>query len=287
MSGKDFLVELGTEELPPKALASLMQAFADELGRGLDEARLPHGNIKAYASPRRLAVVVADLALVQESREVEQKGPPVRIAFNEAGEAEPPALAFAKKCGVAVDALDRVATEKGEWLVYRASEDGRPTNELIGPIVSEALGRLPIPRRMRWGDSDAEFVRPVHWLAMLHGTDIVETEVMGLPAGRATRGHRFHSPGPFEIAEPAEYVELLEKRAYVIADFAERRAMVVSAARTAATELGGEALLQDEVARRMAGTAPRAFRRSFSRPAAGSRDEYPDRPPTLLPGRRR
>ncbi len=239
MSYKDFLVELGTEELPPKALASLMRAFADEVARGLDEARLEHGDIQAYASPRRLAVVVADLASGQPSREVEQKGPPVKIAFDDAGEPRPPALAFAKKCGVAVDALDRVATEKGEWLVYRATEAGQPMAELIGPIVGEALGRLPIPRRMRWGDSDAEFVRPVHWLVMLHGKDVVETEVMGLRAGRETRGHRFHSPGPFEIAEPGEYLELLENQGHVVADFAERRRRVETGVNESAASIDG------------------------------------------------
>ncbi len=239
MKPKDFLVELGTEELPPKALASLMRAFADELGRGLDEARLAHGDINAYASPRRLAVVVTDLALAQEAREVEQKGPPVRIAFDDSGEPQPPALAFAKKCGVAVDALERVATDKGEWLVYRATEKGQGTSELIGPIVGEALGRLPIPRRMRWGDSDAEFVRPVHWLVMLHGKDVVDTEVMGLPAGRATMGHRFHAPGPFDIAEPAEYTEVLGTRARVLVDFAERRRRIEAGVNASAASIDG------------------------------------------------
>ena len=239
MSKRDFLVELGTEELPPKALASLMQSFADQLGEGLDEARLEHGDITAYASPRRLAVHVADLATAQASRDVEQKGPPVRIAFDDDGAPQPPALAFAKKCGVDVQALERVATDKGEWLVYRATEEGQSTESLIGPIVTTALSRLPIPRRMRWGDSDAEFVRPVHWLVMLHGSDVVDTSVMGLDAGRSTAGHRFHAPGPFDIAEPSEYLELLEKRAYVVADFADRRQRIIDGVNASAAAIDG------------------------------------------------
>ncbi len=251
MNKRDFLVELGTEELPPKALASLMQAFADELGRGLDEARLEHGDVTAYASPRRLAVHVADLATAQASRDVEQKGPPVRIAFDDDGAPQPPALAFAKKCGVDVQALERVATDKGEWLVYRATEEGQSTASLIGRIVTTALSRLPIPRRMRWGDSDAEFVRPVHWLVMLHGPDVVDTTVMGLDAGRSTAGHRFHAPGPFDIAEPSEYLELLEKRAYVVADFADRRQRIVDGVNASAASIDGAIVdgesLYDEV----------------------------------------
>jgi glycyl-tRNA synthetase beta chain len=251
MSTADFLVELGTEELPPNTLNTLMQAFADEVGRGLDEARLEHGEIRAYASPRRLAVIVDELASAQASRDVQQKGPPVKIAFDDAGEPAAPALAFARKCGVDVATLDRVATEKGEWLVYNATEEGRSTADLIGPIVSDALNRLPIARRMRWGDGDAEFVRPVHWLVMLHGEDVVETSVLGLASGRQTRGHRFHSPEPFDIPEPSRYVDLLESRGRVVVDVTRRRKQIeagvaLEAASIDGVVMGGDALF-DEV----------------------------------------
>ena len=251
MSTADFLVELGTEELPPNTLNTLMQAFADEVGRGLDEARLEHGEIRAYASPRRLAVIVDELASAQASRDVQQKGPPVKIAFDDAGEPAAPALAFARKCGVDVATLDRVATEKGEWLVYNATEEGRSTADLIGPIVSDALNRLPIARRMRWGGGDAEFVRPVHWLVMLHGEDVVETSVLGLASGRQTRGHRFHSPEPFDIPEPSRYVDLLESRGRVVVDVTRRRKQIkagvaLEAASIDGVVMGGDALF-DEV----------------------------------------
>ncbi len=252
MSAADFLIELGTEELPPKALRPLMEAFAELLEAGLDDARLEHGAVEPYASPRRLAVIVRELADAQPSRTIEQKGPPVRIAFNDAGEAQPPALAFAKKCGVEVGDLDRTSTDKGEWLTFTASEAGRRTSELIGEIVESALGKLPIPRRMRWGDGDAEFVRPVHWLVMLHGSDVVDACVLGFAAGRESAGHRFHSAGPVSIADPSSYLEALESEGHVIADFARRRAMIEAGVASAAAEIGGRIVdgeaLYDEVA---------------------------------------
>jgi len=251
MTSADFLVELGTEELPPKALRPLMQAFGQLLEAGLDEARLEHGAVETFASPRRLAVIVRKLANAQPSRTVEQKGPPVRIAFDDAGKAQPPALAFAKKCGVSVDELERTATDKGEWLTFTATEQGRPTSELIGTIVETALGKLPIPRRMRWGDSDAEFVRPVHWLVMLHGTEVVNASVLGFAAGRESSGHRFHSSGPVSIADPSSYLEALESEGHVIADFARRRAMIEAGVASAAADIGGRIVdgeaLYDEV----------------------------------------
>ena len=252
MTSADFLVELGTEELPPKALRPLMEAFGQLLEAGLDDARLEHGAVETYASPRRLAVIVRELADAQPSRTIEQKGPPVRIAFDDAGEAQPPALAFAKKCGVEVGDLDRRSTDKGEWLSFTATEQGRRTSELIGEIVESALGKLPIPRRMRWGDGDAEFVRPVHWLVMLHGSDVVDTGVLGFAAGRESAGHRFHSAGPVGIADPSSYLEALESKGHVIADFARRRAMIEAGVADAAAGIGGHIVdgeaLYDEVA---------------------------------------
>ena len=251
MSNADFLVELGTEELPPKALRSLMQAFAEELEAGLDDARLDHGDVTSYASPRRLAVIVEGLANAQPAREVEQKGPPVRIAFDDSGAPLPPALAFAKKCGVEIGALSRVSTDKGEWLSYSATEEGQATADLIADIVESALAKLPIPRRMRWGDSEAEFVRPVHWLVMLHGSDIVDAEVMGFAAGRESHGHRFHCGGAVSIPDPGAYLDVLEKEGYVIADFDRRRAMIEKGVADAAASIDGSIVdgesLYDEV----------------------------------------
>ena len=249
---QDFLIEVGTEELPPKALRPLMEAFGQLLETGLGEARLDHGEVHAHASPRRLAVMVRKLAAAQEDRAVEQKGPPVRVAFDEDGKPTPAAEAFAKKCGVAVDELKRTQTEKGEWLVFDTVEKGRSVAELMPELIERALAALPIPRRMRWGAGEAEFVRPVHWVVMLHGKDLIEASIMGIATGRESFGHRYHSAGPIAITEPSTYLETLEQEGYVIADFERRREQVRTGVEAAARQVGGTIVdgesLYDEVA---------------------------------------
>lgn len=252
MKTADFLVEIGTEELPPKALRSLMDAFAENLEREIDASRLGHGSLKAYASPRRLAVTVDRLACAQEDRTVEQKGPPLGVAFDADGNPAPPALAFAKKCGVQVSELGRIRTEKGEWLSCELSEPGREATALMPQAVEKALALLPIPRRMRWGAGEAEFVRPVHWVVMLHGSEVVEATIMGLGTGRESRGHRFHANHPIAIPEPAAYPAVLETGGRVVADFDERRRRIEEGVRKAAATAGGSVVeaegLLDEVA---------------------------------------
>jgi len=247
----DFLVEIGTEELPPKALRSLMEAFGANLSAGVDDARLSHGDIHSYASPRRLAVVISKLALSQDDRKVEQKGPPVKVAFDADGNPTPAATAFAAKCGTGLDELDRIETDKGEWLVFHAVETGRTAAQLLPEVVERALAALPVPRRMRWGAGDAEFVRPVHWIVLLHGKDIIDASVMGIAAGRESHGHRFHSSGPVSISSPGDYLASLEKEGYVIADFERRREMVREGVNAAAEQAGGRIVdgesLYDEV----------------------------------------
>lgn len=251
ISCADFLVEVGTEELPPKALKSLMDAFGNNVAALLDENRLSHGAVSAYATPRRLAVHVEELALAQEDREVLLKGPPVSVAFDKDGSAKPAALAFAKKCGVDVAELGRENTDKGEWLSYLSAEEGAKAAALLPSIVQQALDRLPIPRRMRWGAGNIEFVRPAHWLLMLHGKNVVAGEVLGLTAADKTRGHRFHAPAELTVSSPDQYLSLLEKKGYVLADFSARRKRVVElvddASRDAGGRAGGDLALFDEV----------------------------------------
>ncbi len=252
MSTADFLVEIGTEELPPTALRGLMEAFGRNLGDGVDEARLEHGDIRVYASPRRLTVYIENLALRQQDRRVEQKGPPVRIAFDDDGNPTPAALAFAKKCGVEVDALARASSDKGEWLTFEKAEEGQAAAELLPELVERALGGLPIPRRMRWGKGEYEFVRPVQWVLMLHGKQVVDATLFGIASGNETRGHRFHSKGPIKIAEPSKYLDTLEKKGHVIADFERRRSLVEAGVTKLAKDAGGAIVdgdsLCDEVA---------------------------------------
>jgi glycyl-tRNA synthetase beta chain len=243
----DFLVELGTEELPPKALLTLRDAFSKGVVQRLAAANLSHAAVLSYATPRRLALIVPQLAISQPSQTVANKGPPVSLAYDDDGQPTKAAQAFASKCGVEISALETLKTEKGEWLFYTGDVEGKATTELLGPIVNESLAALPIPKRMRWGDSDVEFVRPVHWLVMLLGNDIVAANVLGLAAGRETFGHRFHAPDAISLNSPADYVDALRKQGKVIADFAERRSIITTAANEAAQSIGGEAILNDKV----------------------------------------
>jgi len=252
MSADHLLVEIGTEELPPKALRSLMGAFGEGLESAIDDAHLDHGDVHVFASPRRLAVIVDRLALRQEDRRVEHKGPPVKVAFDADGNATPAATAFAKKCGVEIGDLDRSKTDKGEWLAYSSVEKGKTVSELLPGLVEQALSGLPIPRRMRWGAGDAEFVRPMHWVVLLHGDKLVEANVMGLASGNESRGHRIHSAGPVVIKDAPSYVETLEEEGRVIVDFERRRELVRAGAIEAAAKAGGQVVegesLYDEVA---------------------------------------
>ncbi|MCP4300527.1 MAG: glycine--tRNA ligase subunit beta [Gammaproteobacteria bacterium] len=248
----DFLIEVGTEELPPKALRSLMEAFGRGLAAAIDEAPLARGDVHSYASPRRLAVLVNDLARRQDARKVEQKGPPLSVAFDKDGGPTPAALAFAKKCGVAVADLERAKTDKGEWLVFDAVKKGKTAAELMPALIERTLASLPIPRRMRWGAGDTEFVRPVHWIVMLHGKDVIDASVLETAAGNTSRGHRFLSSGAITITQPKSYLSTLEKKGHVIADFNRRRDMVRDGVNAAAIDAGGHVVngesLYDEVA---------------------------------------
>ena len=235
----DFLVEIGTEELPPKALKRLMLAFADHLCEGLERERLAHGELRPFATPRRLAVLVKNLAERQDDRTTVLKGPPVSVAFDGEGRPTAAARAFAERCGVTVDELGRTATAKGEWLTGRSVEEGRPAAAVLPGIVQDALDKLPVPRRMRWGAVDFEFVRPVRWLLMLHGGRTVPATVLGQASGNRTRGHRFLSEGEIVIGAPAKYAGVLEKKGRVIADFEERRRRIADGVQQAAASVGG------------------------------------------------
>jgi len=232
----DFLVEIGTEELPPKELKNLMNAFADGLQNALHDAHLEYESVVTYAGPRRLAAVVANLSYTQTDQELIVKGPSVSISYDNKGEITSAGSAFANKCGVKPEALERMKNNKGEWLYFRSIERGRKAAELIPQLVEGVLKILPMPRRMRWGDGNIEFVRPIHWLILLHGKNAIAGVVMGIPAGITTLGHRFHAPNEITIDKPSKYLPLL-KKAYVLADFVERRKTIVEAVKKAAKNI--------------------------------------------------
>ncbi len=221
MAANTLLIELGVEELPPSAIDLLSDALADGIRRGLDEAEVHHGPVTAYATPRRLAVQIGELADKQPDREVERRGPALTAAFKN-GQPTKAAEGFARSCGVAVDQLIYLETVKGTWLGYRERQQGETTTRLLPAIVDKALTSLPVPKNMRWGSSRVEFSRPVHWLVMLYGDEAIEGESLGLRAGRMTRGHRFHAPEPIELMHADDYLSVLEKT-WVLADRDKRR----------------------------------------------------------------
>ena len=243
----DFLVELGTEELPPKALSTLATAFLEGVTAGLGSARLSFAESESFATPRRLAVLVRGLELQQAQRDIEKRGPPLKVAFDAQGRPTRAAQAFAKGCGVAVEELHRVATDKGDWLFFRGQQIGQSAEQLLPGIVNEALAELPIPKRMRWGNHDAEFVRPVHWLVMMLDERVLPATILGCAAGNQTSGHRVHAPEPITLSRPAEYAALLSEQGHVIARYAVRRNKIRDLARQAARELGGRAVLDPDV----------------------------------------
>jgi glycyl-tRNA synthetase beta chain len=245
-STKPLLIELGTEELPPKALDELALQFAKEICGGLGKRGIPADAIgaKIYCSPRRLCVLVPSVAHEQPPQKTEVHGPYVNIGLDANGAPTPALTGFAAKNGVAVDELERVTDGKGERFVARSEKPGRPVAALIPEIVVEALKALPIPKPMRWGDHDYMFVRPVHWLVMLHGADVIDGEMLGLKSGRESRGHRFHHPHPVPIADADAWLAAL-RDAKVLADPAERRARVSEEVARVANETGGVPRLSD------------------------------------------
>lgn len=246
MSALDFLVELGTEELPPKALAKLAEAFCAGIEKGLKDAGLDFAKAQAYAAPRRLAVLVEQLATQQPDRSINLDGPPLQAAFDAEGEPTQAALGFARKCGVDLAEIDR----SGPKLKFSRTIEGQPAAQLLPGIVEASLNDLPIPKRMRWAARKEEFVRPTQWLVMLFGEQVIDCEILAQRAGRESRGHRFHSPGQVHISKPSSYLEDL-RGAHVIADFAERRELIAKRVEQLASEQNGSAIvppaLLDEV----------------------------------------
>ncbi|MEW8240828.1 MAG: glycine--tRNA ligase subunit beta [Candidatus Thiodiazotropha sp.] len=242
-----LLFELGTEELPPKALKHLSASLRDGFVAGLEQANIGHGKVEAFATPRRLALLVHDCAMQQPDREIERRGPAVKAAFDADGNPTKAAQGFARSCNTTVDQLQTTATDKGEWLSYRIHETGHPAAELLPEIATQALNRLPIPKRMRWGDSDAQFVRPVHWLLFLHGDQVVPSEILDAKANRLTYGHRFHHPAAITLYNAEDYASVLNDLGYVLPGFEARRERIRGLVEQCASDLGARADLDDEL----------------------------------------
>ncbi len=223
----DLLIELGCEELPPKALDTIREAFFQAVLSGLERDRISFDAERscAYSTPRRLAMVIGDVAAGQPDQELERRGPALSAAFDDAGRPTGAAIGFARSVGKAPEDLETLKTDKGEWLYCRVRQPGRALEALLYPILEQAVRELPVPKPMRWADHDFSFVRPVHWLVVLHGERVLPGELFGLEAGATTRGHRIHAPGPHPVADAGRYLEVLEA-AYVLADPARREARI-------------------------------------------------------------
>lgn len=244
---RDLLIEIGTEELPPKSLKRLSQALGDGVRHALAQASLSHGDITLFATPRRLAAWVMALAVHQRPRQTQRRGPALSAAFDAESRPTRAALGFARACGVDVRELGQQESEAGSYLVFRQVDPGRATAELLPGIVAQALTELPIPKRMRWSNLDVEFVRPVHWLVLLFGQQVIEAQLMGVKAGRMTQGHRFHHPHALSVETPSAYARLLAERGHVIADFEQRAASIRQGVQEAARAFGGRAHIEEEL----------------------------------------
>ncbi len=247
MTKETLLLEIGTEELPPKALLKLATAFANGMHDGLNKAELEFTEINYYATPRRLAVVITAVDSAQTDKEILKRGPSINAAYDDAGEPTPATLGFAKSCGADISELETMETDKGSWLTYMAQEKGKTTVELIPEIAEIALSRLPIPKRMRWGTGSIEFVRPVHWIVAMFGTETIDCSILGIKAGNQTFGHRFHHPDAIQLNSAESYLQQLDETGKVIADFDRRKTMIKDAVYKVAEEADGQAMIDEDL----------------------------------------
>ena len=247
MNEQDLLIELGTEELPPKALASLSAAFSTGITSQLAKAGLNHGAVQAYASPRRLALWVKDLALRQPDQSLTRLGPAVQAAFDKDGNPTKAAEGFARSCGVEMSALIQKSDGKILKLAHESVQPGASSSDLIPDMVRHALDQLPVPKRMRWGSSREEFVRPVHWLVLLFGQDVIPASILGVQSGRDTRGHRFLHPDKITVKQASSYADQLETEGHVIADFSARRERIRAQILEEGRKLGATPVIDDDL----------------------------------------
>ncbi|HIF9375130.1 TPA: glycine--tRNA ligase subunit beta [Photobacterium damselae] len=247
MTERNFLIELGTEELPPKALRTLAEAFAANFEAELKAADLAHNGIKWFAAPRRLALKVNALAENQPDKIVEKRGPAIASAFDADGNPTKAAQGWARGNGITVEQAERLVTDKGEWLLFKQEVKGQEAKALLPELAANALAKLPIPKPMRWGDKETQFIRPVKTLTMLLGDELVEGTILGVDSARTIRGHRFMGESEFTIDNADQYPAILEERGKVMADYEARKAIIVADAQKAAQEVGGIADLDDEL----------------------------------------
>jgi glycyl-tRNA synthetase beta chain len=244
---KEFLIELGTEELPPKQLRTLAEAFAANFAAELKTAELAHEGIKWFATPRRLALKVTNLAQGQADKVVEKRGPAIAVAFDADGNPTKAAQGWALGNGITVEQADRLTTEQSEWLLFKQEVKGQDAKAIVVELAAKALANLPIAKPMRWGDKETQFIRPVKTLTILMGDELIEGEILGVASARTIRGHRFMGEKEFTIDSAEQYPAILEQRGKVIADYDARKAIIIADAQKAALQVGGVADLDDDL----------------------------------------
>lgn len=244
---KDLLIEIGTEELPPKSLKKLSEAFKDGVHEGLNKADLDFAETKVFATPRRLGLLINSVQIAQADKIVQRRGPAVKAAYDKEGKPSKAAEGFAKSCGVDFVDLQTLKTDKGEWLVYDSEQKGQSAQELLPAIINQSLDKLPIPKRMRWGDLNDQFVRPVHWAVVLLGSDAIECNILSVTSGNKSRGHRFYFPKDIAISGPSKYESLLNSKGKVIASFEERRKTIRQQVEAVAKGAGGKAVIDADL----------------------------------------
>lgn len=246
MQTQDLIIELGTEELPPTSLRKLAESFRDSLIEGINASKLHYESVSWFATPKRLAVLFTSLEAQQQDQVIEKRGPAVSAAFDQDGNPSKAALGWARGNGIEVNEAERLKTDKGEWLLVRKTQAGQHINALLQELVNAALKQLPIPKMMRWGNSTEEFVRPVHSLLALFGSEIIPISVKGIKSDNKTQGHRFHAPAFHTLEQASHYEALLEKQ-LVVADYEKRKAKILTALQNKAAEYQGHIDLDSDL----------------------------------------
>jgi len=246
MANETLLIELGTEELPPKSLKTLAVAFFDNIKNQLDSNDLSYADIKWFATPRRLAVQVTDLIDKQTDKVVEKRGPAVNVAFDEQGQPSKAAIGWARSNGITVEQAERLTTPKGEWLLHKATVVGKTVSELVPEMVSTALNKLPIAKPMRWGAERIQFIRPVHTLTLMYGEQIIKGSALGVDSSNQVHGHRFHHQGLVTLNHANDYQTALAN-AFVEVDYQARQDKIVAQIKQAAGDISVVALIDDDL----------------------------------------
>lgn len=249
----DLLFEIGTEELPARGLQELAQALGANFIAELDKAAIAHGDYQVFATPRRLAVLINQVAATQADRMIERRGPALTAAFTADGKATPAAEGFARSCGIAVQELEQQETPQGVWLVFRQHQTGQPLAAILPELLERTITQLPMTKPMRWGDSDTKFSRPIHWLVLLHGKELIPATLFNIATGHETYGHRFHHPAAIHINTASDYAQVLQIKGKVLANFAERCASIAKQAAQLAATVSGKVFIQDELLEEVTG----------------------------------